>query len=179
MSRSGEVNLSPYSFFNIIGDHPHLVSFSSLGRKDSMTFAEEGGDFVCNVATYDLRREVNATSAAFPRGVDEMAAVGLEPLPSRLVRPPRVKASPASLECKWVETIALKKGNGSAAGYFLVIGEVVGVHIEDRLLVDGRLDSAAMNPILRGGYHDYFAITESGRFALKRPEFAGHSPAES
>lgn len=173
MSLKGEVNLSPYSFFNILSEKPHLVAFSSMGRKDAMTFAEEGGDFVCNIATWDVRTQVNETSAPFPRGVDEMSEVGLESTPSLMVRPPRVAVSPAALECRWVETIALKGLSGSAAGYFLVIGEVVGIHIEDRLLVEGRVDTAAMHPIMRGGYHEYFAIGEAGRFTMKRPVGGG------
>ena len=175
MSLNGEINLSPYSFFNIIAERPHLVAFSSLGMKDAMTFAEQGGDFVCNLATFDLRHQVNETSSPFPRGINEMAAVGLAATPSHLVRPPRVAESPAALECKWVETIRLKDAGGEAAGFFLVIGEVVGVHIDDQFLTDGVLDTAAMRPILRGGYFDYFVINDNSKFSMPRPEGGGRS----
>ncbi|RZK86878.1 MAG: flavin reductase family protein, partial [Methylobacterium sp.] len=104
MSRDGAVNLAPYSYFNAVAAGPDMVMFSSSGRKDAMTFAEEGGEFVCNIATYDLREAVNATSAPLPRGESEFAYAGLTPAPSRKVRPPRVAESPAALECKWLQT---------------------------------------------------------------------------
>lgn len=173
MNTRGDINLSPYSFFNIIAERPHLVSFSSYGRKDSMNFAEEGGDFVCNLANWDLRHEVNASSAPFPRGVNAMDAVGLLAERSRLVRPPRVADSPGALECQWIETLQLKGVGGKPAGYFLVIGEVLGIHIDDRFLSDGQLDTAAMRPIMRGGYHDFFVVNEIGRFVMERPKGGG------
>ena len=93
MSAKGEINLAPYSFFNGITDHPPIVMFSSEGPKHSAAFAEEGKEFVCSLATYELRNEMNETSAPLPRGVDEMKAAGLAAAPSRLVKPPRVAAS--------------------------------------------------------------------------------------
>src|SRR5215212_7081507 len=87
MSARGEVNLSPYSFFNAVSDRPHMVAFSSEGRKDAVTFVEETGEFVCNLATYDLREQMNATSAPLPRGTSELDHAGLTAAPSRLVRP--------------------------------------------------------------------------------------------
>jgi flavin reductase (DIM6/NTAB) family NADH-FMN oxidoreductase RutF len=173
MSAAGEVNLSPYSFFNIIAEQPHLVAFSSQGRKDAMTFAEEGGDFVCNFASWDLRHQVNETSAPLPRGENEMRATGLDPAPARIVRPPLVSVAPAALECLWVETIALKSAAGAQAGYHLVIGEVVGVHIDDRLLVDGIVDTAAARPLMRGGYREFFTVDTSNRFSMERPQGGG------
>jgi flavin reductase (DIM6/NTAB) family NADH-FMN oxidoreductase RutF len=170
MSARGEVNLSPYSFFNIIAERPHLVAFSSQGRKDAMTFAEEGGDFVCNMATWDLHQEVNETSAPFLRGENEMSATRLKAGPSRLVRPPRVAASPAALECLWVETIALKAADGAEAGFHLVIGEVVGIHIDDSLIVEGFVNTAAARPIMRGGYRDFFTLDPGSRFSMERPK---------
>src|SRR5918992_807137 len=92
MSAKGEINLAPYSFFNAVSDDPPIVMFSSDGYKDSLTFVAETKEFVCNLATFDLRAAVVETSASFPRGVDEMAQVGLAPAPCQLVRPPRVAA---------------------------------------------------------------------------------------
>ena len=100
MSAKGEINLAPYSFFNAVSDDPPIVMFSSDGYKDSLTFVAETKEFVCNLATFDLRTAVVATSATFPRGVNEMTQAGLDAAPSRLVRPPRVAASPCALECK-------------------------------------------------------------------------------
>ena len=81
MSAKGEVNLSPYSFFNAVSERPPMVAFSSAGKKDALTFIEETGEFVCNLATYDLREKMNATSAVLPRGVNEMEHAGLTPRP--------------------------------------------------------------------------------------------------
>jgi len=172
MSAEGEINLSPYSFFNGISDRPHMVAFSSGGRKDALVFIEETGEFVCNLATYDLKDQMNATSAPLPRGVNEMTYAGLEAAPSVLVKPPRVASSPAALECKWLKTVPLDPLDGSPASYFLVIGQVVGVYIDDRYIRDGLVDTAAMQPIQRAGYHEYFTALPEGRFVMKRPETA-------
>ena len=106
MSAKGEINLAPYSFFNAVSDDPPIVMFSSDGYKDSLTFVAETKEFVCNLATFDLRAAVVATSASFPRGINEMAEAGLTPSPSRLIRPPRVAASPAALGIAENEKIA-------------------------------------------------------------------------
>lgn len=172
MSRAGQVNLSPYSFFNGVGDTPDFVMFSSDGLKDALTFAEEGGDFVCNLATYDLREAVNKTSAPLPRGESELDFAGLTAAPSRKVRPPRVAESPAALECRWLRTIPLEPLEGRGH-YHLVLGQVVSIYVDDRYVVDGRVDTAAMRPIMRGGYFDYFTITPENRFEMRRPAGGG------
>jgi len=169
VSSKGEVNLSPYSYFNAFSDRPHIVGFSSEGRKDALTFVEETGEFVCNLATFELRDQVNATSAPLPRGTSEIVHSGLTTAPSRLVRPPRVAESPVALECKWLQTVSLTPLDGEAR-YFLVIGQVIGIHIDDRFVVDGRVDTAAMRPIARAGYRDYFVATPETRFAITRPK---------
>ena len=170
LSAKGELNLSPYSFFNAISDRPPMVAFSSDGRKDALTFIEETGEFVCNLATYDLREPMNATSAPLPRGENEMLHAGLTAAPSRLVKPPRVAEAPAALECRYLRTVPLDPLGGGEPKYFLVIGQVVGVHIDDRFLVGGFLDTAAMKPIARAGYRDYFAATPEAKFSLTRPK---------
>ncbi len=113
MSARGEINLAPYSFFNGITDKPPIVMFSSEGAKDSAAFAEETKEFVCSLATFDLRDQMNGTSAPLPRGESEMKATGLEAAPSRLVKPPRVAASPCALECKWLRPCSLKTSKAS------------------------------------------------------------------
>jgi flavin reductase (DIM6/NTAB) family NADH-FMN oxidoreductase RutF len=100
MSAKGEINLAPYSFFNAVSDQPPIVLFSSEGPKDSLVFIEETKEFVCSLATFELRAAVVHTSAQFARGVNEMEQADLVPAPCRLVRPPRVAASPCALECK-------------------------------------------------------------------------------
>jgi flavin reductase (DIM6/NTAB) family NADH-FMN oxidoreductase RutF len=169
MSAKGEVNLSPYSFFNAVSDRPHMVAFSSGGRKDAVTFIEETKEFVCNLATYELRDQMNATSAVLPRGENEMIHAGLDAAPSRLVRPPRVADALAALECKWLQTVPLIPLDGDDPAYFLVIGQVVGIYIDDRFIVNGLVDTAAMKPIARSGYRDYFVSTPETKFSIKRP----------
>ena len=163
LSPGGEVNLAPYSFFNAVAEDPPYVLFSSDGRKDSLANIEATGEFVCSIVSYDLREAMNATSASVPHGVDEMALAGLTPAPSRLVKPPRVAAAPAALECRLFQIVPLP----TRGGHFVVIGEVLGVHIEDRFIVDGRVDTVAMRPIARMGYGDYAVV--DGKFAMRRP----------
>ena len=168
-SARGENNLAPYSFFNAVSGDPPIVMFASDGRKDSLAFIEETGEFVCSLATWDLRHELNATSAPYPRGTDEMAKVGLEPAPSVRVRPPRVKRSPCALECQWLQTVALRDRDGRATDGYVVFGEVVGVHIDDRFIRGGILDTSAMQPIARAGYDEYFVARADAKFSLRRP----------
>ncbi|HMO29808.1 flavin reductase family protein [Enterovirga sp.] len=169
LSARGEVNLSPYSFFNLMGENPFLVAFSSTGKKDAATFAEETGEFVCNLATFEMREQMNRTSAPLPRGQSEIDYAGLATEPSRLVKPPRVAGVPAALECRWLQTVQPHALDGRLLEVHIVIGQVVGVHIEDRFIVDGLVDTAAMRPIMRGGYHDYFVATPETKFSLQRP----------
>ena len=169
MNARGDINLSPYSFFNAVSDRPYMVAFSSDGRKDAVTYVEETGEFVCNVATFDLKEAMNATSAPLPRGRSEMEHAGLAAAPSIMVKPPRVAAAPAALECKWLQTVPLTPLEGDDARYFLVVGQVVGVYIDDRFISDGLVDTAAMRPIARAGYRDYFVATPETKFSLTRP----------
>ena len=173
ISSRGEVNLAPYSFFNAVSADPPIVMFSSEGWKDTVAFVEESREFVCNLATWDLRRQVNATSGPYPLGVNEMQEVHLEAAPSVLVRPPRVRASPCALECRWLQTVRVRTLDGGASNAHVVFGQVVGVHIDDRFVKDGLLDTAAMRPIARAGYHDYFVATPETRFSMRRPAGAG------
>ena len=116
LSKAGVVNLAPYSFFNAVSEDPHFVMFASGGRKDSQRNAEETGEFVCSLATYDLREAMSKTSAAVGPDVDEMRLAGLTPAPSRLVKPPRVAESPVAFECRYWRTIELPGRNGVPRG---------------------------------------------------------------
>lgn len=162
----GRSNLAPYSFFNAISDRPPIVAFASGGRKDSLVNAEETGEFVCCLATWDLREGMNASSATLPHGESEFRHAGLETAPSVLVKPPRVKASPWALECKTLAVLPIVSRAGDTH-YFLVTGEVVGVHIDERFVRGGRVDTAAMRPIARAGYDEY-AVMEAA-FRMERP----------
>jgi len=167
MSRDGAINLSPYSFFNALNSRPQLVMFSSEGVKDAVSFIEETGEFVCSLATRELAQAMNATSAPLPRGENEFVHAGLAMAHSELVRPPRVARSPAALECRLLQIVSPQQLSGEPAGCVIVIGQVVGFHIDERFLRDGRLDTAAMEPLARLGYDEYAAVTEA--FALTRP----------
>jgi flavin reductase (DIM6/NTAB) family NADH-FMN oxidoreductase RutF len=169
ISLKGEINLAPYSFFNGVSSDPPIVMFSSEGRKDSLTFVEETREFVCSLATWRLRHQVNATSGPFPRGVNEMLQTGLEPAPSIIVKPPRVKESPCALECKWLQTVHIRDIGGEATERFVVFGQVVGIYIDEQYIKEGLLDTASMRPIARAGYHDYFVSTPETHFSMRRP----------
>ncbi|HDL16711.1 MAG TPA: flavin reductase family protein, partial [Rhizobiales bacterium] len=162
----GIVNLAPYSFFNAISDRPPFVMFSSSGRKDSVRNIEATGEFVCSLATYELKEQMNTTSAMVGPEVDEMKLAGLTPAPCNLVKPPRVAESPVAFECKYYKTMVLPGLNG-AEGNLVVLGEVVGIHIDDDAIVDGRVDTAKMRPIARLGYMDYSVVDTV--FSLDRP----------
>jgi flavin reductase (DIM6/NTAB) family NADH-FMN oxidoreductase RutF len=161
VSTEGIVNLAPYSQFNNLAYDPPYVMFSAASfpesgrRKDSAKNAADTGEFVVNMATYDLREAVNITSRFVPPEVDEAALAGLEMIPSRLVKPPRVKASPVHLECKFHSSLALPARVRDQV-HHLVIGRVVGVHIRDDVLTpEGKLDVAKVRPLARLGYFDY------------------------
>jgi len=167
LGKSGIVNLAPYSFFNAVSTDPHFVMFSSGGRKDSQRNAEETGEFVCSLATYDLREAMSRTSEHVDPDVDEMALAGLTPAPSKLVAPPRVKESPVAFECRYWRTIDLPGPDGGPGTHAIVLGQVVGVHIDDAAIVDGKVDVTKLKPIARLGYGDYAVIDEV--FELTRP----------
>jgi flavin reductase (DIM6/NTAB) family NADH-FMN oxidoreductase RutF len=170
LSAGGTPNLAPYSFFNAINDAPPMVAFASNGTKHSLANIEATGEFVCNLATRALAEAVNATSAVVPEEVDEFALAGLEPAPSRVVAPPRVAASPAALECRLLRVVDLADLDGVPAAYRLVIGQVVGVHVDRDYLRDGLFDTAAARPIARAGYRDeYFEATPETLFRMLRP----------
>lgn len=172
VSKDGAVNLAPYSFFNALQGNPNLVMFSSDGEKDAVSFIRETGEFVCSLATYDLRDRMNATSAPLPRGDNEFLHAGLTMAKSELVKPPRVAESPTALECKLLQIVSPVALSGRSAGCHVVIGEVVGIHIDDRFLAAGRLDTAAMRPLARMGYDEY-AFVDSA-IKLTRPAGAGN-----
>ncbi|MET0371636.1 MAG: flavin reductase family protein [Sphingobium sp.] len=167
MSAAGEVNLAPYSFFNAVGSAPWMVAFGNEKASDTLANCEATGEFVHNLVSKSLADAMNLTGYPYPFGTDEMARAGLEPAPCVNVRAPRVAASPASLECKVVQIIPLVDLDGNRARGTLVIGQVVGVHIDRACLDNGLFDSAKAAPLARGGHNDYF---ETGAiFVMPRP----------
>ncbi|MGE5640008.1 MAG: flavin reductase family protein [Clostridia bacterium] len=171
MGTAGEVNLAPYSYFNGFSTRPMIVGFASESEKDSAAFAIESGEFVWSMATYALREQMNQSAAPLPRGMSEFAFAKLETAPSRLVKPPRVAASPAALECRVTEVVRLKDLAGHATGGCVVLGQVVGLHVDERYIKDGRLDAAAMQPIARCGYDEYTVLERV--FRMARPPGGG------
>lgn len=170
LAADGSLNLAPYSFFNALSTHPHLVMFSSEGEKDSVTFARETGEFVANLVSRDLAEKMNATGIDAPRGISEFGHAGLTPEPSRLVKPPRVKEALAALECKVTEIHQPKGLDGRTGDRFIVFGEVVGVYIDDGAIDEnGLFDIVRAGTVSRLGYMDYASVTET--FSMRRPRW--------
>ncbi len=169
-SSAGLLNLAPYSFFNAFNYTPPLIGFSSIGYKDTVRNIEETGEFVWNLVTRDLAEAMNLSCAAVAPEVNEFELAGLTPQASSLVKPPRVAESPVAFECKLSQMIRLRGANGVEVDSWLVLGEVIGVHIAANLLIDGVYDTAAAHPVLRGGGPaDYFEIDIAQRFRMFRP----------
>jgi len=158
---NGVVNLAPYSQFQNIGFDPPYVMFSSSSRLgDSATNAQDTSEFVCNMATYDLREQVNITAQKAPRDVSEADLAGLEMVPSRIVKPPRVAASPVHMECRFQCAVTLP-GARPGSNDVVIIGRVVGIHVKDEFITpDGRIDIAKIRPLARLGYMDYTSVTD-------------------
>ena len=171
LDAQGRPNLAPYSFFNAIASNPHIVMFSSTGRKHSLSNIEATGEFVCNLATWEFREAMNQTSATLAEGDNEFDFAGLSPVPSRLVAPPRVEGAAAAMECRLIKTDPIAGLDGKPSGSIVVYGEVVGIHIDERFIRDGLFDMAAARTIARCGYMDYAVVDEL--FRMKRPSGRG------
>jgi flavin reductase (DIM6/NTAB) family NADH-FMN oxidoreductase RutF len=177
ISKDGLVNLAPFSFFNLLSYDPPFVCFSAGGNindhgpKDTIVNIEQTGEFVYSIATWAQRDVMNKTAHIVERGVDEMAAAGIEPLPSKLVRPPRVGGSPVHFECKYHQTVVLP-GNRPVSFHRVVFGRVVAVHIDDNFITNGMVDVLKMRPISRLGYKDYTSIESIFQMDMASPEEA-------
>ena len=172
ISKNGVGNLAPYSYFNGLSYNPPFVMFSGGSRedgskKDSVLNAEETGEFVTNMATEAMAKEMNLTSAYVGPEVDEFDLAGLKTLPSLLVKPPRVAASPIHMECRYFQTVELP-GSPEGGRAALVIGMVLGIHIADEVLTDGLIDLGKIRPIGRLGYMDYTVVETI--FPMARPK---------
>lgn len=170
-SPDGVLNLAPYSFFNAFNYRPPIVGFASIGYKDSVRNIQATGEFGWNLATRPLADAMNQSCAAVAPEVNEFELSGLTPEPSRIIGVPRVKETPVSFECRLSQVLRLTGADGAETDTWLVLGEVVGVHIARHLLKDGVYDTAAAEPILRaGGPADYFTVNETSRFQMYRPK---------
>ena len=166
LSPQGRANLAPYSYFNAVAQAPHYVVFGSGPRKDSLRNIEATGEFAVNLATYGLREPMNQSSAMVAADVDEFDLAGLRKALCRLIKAPRVAESPACLECQLFKVIDLPGGDDTVLNH-MAIGRVIGIHIDDRFITGGRVDTAAMQPIARLGYSEYATISEVWR--MRRP----------
>ncbi len=168
IAADGSVNLAPYSFFNAVAEAPPMLAFCSHGVKDSATFAGEVREFVWNLVTWELREAMNACSAPLPRGRSEFERAGLEMAPSRLVSPPRVASARCAMECRVVHRLELHDLEDRPTDHHLIVGQVVGVHLDGAAIAGDAVDTALLRPVARlGGLADY-AVVES-TFQMRRP----------
>ena len=169
VSADGVANLAPYSFFNALSDTPPMVMFASSGQKsdqargkDSLANILATKEFAVNIVSYALREPMNATAASHAANVDEFEAAGLTKAAGKTILAPHVAEAPAVLECKLFKVIELP-----GAANTMVIGEVVGVHLKDDFIVNGRFDVTRFQPLSRLGYMDYAAV--ENLFELVKP----------
>ena len=165
----GIVNAAPYSFSGAIAYKPPQVFFSATGLRkngreaDTVANARATGEFVVNFPTYESREQMNATSASVNPDADEMALAGLDKVSSSLVKPPGIKISPIRLECRLSQIVTLSGDHNT-----LVVGEVLGYHIQDEYLKDGKVDWVGYRPIARMGRADGYTVVDDV-FFMQRP----------
>ena len=173
ISSDGVINLAPFSFFNGVTDDPPCIMYCPNGShrdggpKDSLKNVQDTGEFVFNLCNWDLREKMNLTAEHMPSNIDEMKAVGLEAAAGKFINPPRVAAAPASFECRYIKTVDLPIGSTGRESH-VVLGEVIGIHIDDSVIVDGIIDIGLLRPVARLGYMDYAVIDKS--FTMMRPD---------
>ncbi len=167
VSKDGVPNLAPYSFFNGLCDVPPILMFSSGNMKDSAQNAADTGEFTFNYVSRSMQDQMNVSSASVEAGINEFETAGLEMVAGNTVSCPRVAGTPAAMECKLLDIINPTTLDGSKAPYFLVLGQVSGVYIDDSMISNGRFDIEKADPIMRAGYHDYVAMGDI--FEMKRP----------
>ncbi|QND53077.1 flavin reductase family protein [Phyllobacterium sp. 628] len=170
-SGNGRINLAPYSFFNMISTKPCLIMFSSEGRKDSVSFIEETGEFATNLVSANLSVAMNKSSVDAPRGVSEFDYAGLRAADCNLISAPRVAEAYASFECVVTDIQHPKDRNGNPVQAIMVTGEVIGVHINEAILTDGLVDMTKAQPVSRLGYMDFASVSET--FQMFRPKWEG------
>ncbi|MDO4887210.1 MAG: flavin reductase family protein [Actinomycetaceae bacterium] len=169
-SADGTLNLAPYSFFSLLCEQPPIIGFASNSPKDTLANARATGQFCWNLVSGKLAEAMNETSADVDESVDEFELAGLTPARSRVVDVPHVAQARAAFECRVTQIVRLKDAAGSDTASHMVLGEVVGVHIDRGLLVDGVFDTALADPVLRaGGPSTYFALDAAWRFEMRRP----------
>ena len=166
----GHLNLAPYSFFNAFNYTPPIIGFASIGEKDSLRNIRQTREFCWNLTTRALAEQMNLSCAAVAPDVNEFELTGLTPVASRCIAVPRVLQSPVSFECRLTQIVQLQGADGVPVPTWLVLGEVVGIHIAQHLLQNGIYDTASSDTVLRGGGPaDYFTVTKDNLFKMFRP----------
>ena len=175
LDAQGRANLAPFSFFNGCGDAPPMVMFAQTGRKsrpepvkDSIANIRETGEFACNIVSQALKEAMNLSSGTYQPEVDEFELAGLTKAAGKAIATPHVAEAPAVLECKLVKIVDDLPSWREHAFNIMIIGEVVGVHIDDAIVKDGRIDTLGYNPVARLGYMDYTTVTDI--WSMERPE---------
>ena len=162
VSTDGDLNLAPFSYFTAISADPPTICFapgrraSDGERKDTLSNIEAVGEFVVNVVTEAIGPAMNATAVEYPAGTNEFEIAGLTPVPSRVVKPPRVEESPINMECKLYQMVPI--GPAQRGGSTLVIGEIVMFHIADELYEEGRVKIHELNPLGRLAGTEYTTL---------------------
>lgn len=169
LDTAGNPNLAPFSFFNAISDSPPMLMFSIANGKDSLLNIQATKECTCSMASKTLVDEMNMSSAAVNRGVNEFELAGVKTAASTIVTPQRVANSPAAFECRLWKTIELPLVEGRT-GYTTVIVSVEGIYVDDHFIDDGMVDVAAMEPLARLGYMDYAVVNQQNMFNLNRPQ---------
>ncbi len=167
LSETGTANLAPYSYFNAFSQGPHYVAFGSGDYKDTIRNVDATREFAVNLVSFALRQDMNRSSAGVASHVDEFELAGIEKAPCQFIKAPRVAKSPACLECRLHQIMELPDDEGQVANW-LVVGRVIGIHIDDQFIESGRVNTAAMNLVARLGYSEYATVTEAWR--MRRPE---------
>lgn len=167
VGRDGRFNVAPFSYFNAITNRPPLLGISINRRegvpKDTLRNIEQTEEFVVNSVDEALSAQMVLSSGDWPEDVDEFALTELTPVPSDLIKPPRVGESPVSMECRLHRLIEL----GST---FFVIGEILRAHVRDNVLTDGRVDIAKLRPLARLGGDGYSVVRDV--IHMPRPKVA-------
>lgn len=162
VNQQGIVNIAPYSYFNAVADIPPVIMYSSSKKangeeKDSIRNIEETGEFVVNIATFDMREKVKLSSEPIEYGKSEAELYDIKTISSKMVKPPRIKNSPISLECKFIKKLLLEVDSKKVSST-VVFGHVVGIYINDEVIVDGKIDLSKIKPIARLGYNEYTVV---------------------
>ena len=168
-STAGVNNLAPFSFFNAVCGDPPVVLFCPVWRdpmKDTLVNVRDTHEFVVNIVSEGIVDQMNLCSAEFPASVDEFAMSGLTPVPSDIVRAPRVAESPVSMECKLLQIVEI---SAQPMGGNIVIGEVVRFHVDDGIIDSSsyRIDAEKLRAVGRMSGFDYARTRD--RFSLVRP----------